>query len=83
MKTTVEIPDALYRRLKARAAIQGKSVKDYLVEAVRDKLATTATAAKTKTGWRAVYGAANPKEIAQLQQIIDREFSAIDPEGWD
>jgi plasmid stability protein len=38
MKTTVEIPDSLYRRLKARAAIQGKSVKDYLVEA-KDRLA--------------------------------------------
>lgn len=35
-----------------------------------------------KAGWRAVYGAADPKEIAELQQIIDREFSEIDPEGW-
>jgi hypothetical protein len=35
------------------------------------------------TGWRAVYGAADPSEVAELQQIIDQEFSAIDSEGWD
>ena len=34
-------------------------------------------------GWRTVYGAADPSEVAELQQIIDREFSAIDSEGWD
>jgi hypothetical protein len=34
-------------------------------------------------GWRAVYGAADPSEVAELQQIIDQEFSAIDSEGWD
>lgn len=83
MKTTVEIPDALYRRLKARAAIQGKSVKDYLVEAVREKLAAAPADPKQKTGWRAVYGAARPDEVAELQRIIDQEFSGIDPEGWE
>jgi hypothetical protein len=35
------------------------------------------------TGWRAVYGAADPSEVAELEQIIDQEFSAIDSEGWD
>jgi len=83
MKTTFEIPDALYRRLKARAAIQGKSVKDYLVEAIRDKLAAGAAGPQQKIGWRAVYGAAKPDEVAELQRIIDQEFSGIDPEGWD
>jgi hypothetical protein len=83
MKTTVEIPDPLYRRLKATAAVQGKSVKDYLVEAVRDKLAAPPVKANKKSGWRAVYGAADPKEVAELQRIIDRELSGIDPEGWD
>lgn len=34
-------------------------------------------------GWRAVYGAADPNEVAELQHIIDQEFSAIDSEGWD
>ncbi len=34
-------------------------------------------------GWRALYGAADPSEVAELQRIIDEEFSVIDSEGWD
>jgi len=29
-------------------------------------------------GWRTVYGTADPSEVAELQQIIDQEFSAIE-----
>jgi len=29
------VPDALHRRLKARAALEGKSLSDYLVEQVQ------------------------------------------------
>jgi hypothetical protein len=76
MELTVQIPDALYRRMKASAANEGKNVNDYLVEALRDKLATTDAKAKPKTGWRAVYGAADPKEVAVLQRFLDEECSA-------
>lgn len=33
MRTTVDIPDALYRRLKSRAAVEGRSVRALLTEA--------------------------------------------------
>jgi len=33
VRTTVDIPDLLYRRLKARAATEGRSVKSLLLEA--------------------------------------------------
>ena len=32
MKATIEIPDALHRRLKARAALEGRSVRDVTIE---------------------------------------------------
>jgi len=87
MKTTVEIPDMLYRQIKARAALKGQSIKDFLVDAVRAKLATDKTKPnskrKQKTGWEAVFGAADPKEMAELQRIIDEEFSKIDREDWE
>jgi hypothetical protein len=76
MKLTIEIPDAHYRRTKAAAASEGKNVNDYLVEAVCDKIAAMAKL-KHKTGWRAVYGSADPIEVAELQRIIDEEFSRI------
>ena len=82
MKTTVEIPDTLYRQLKARAALQGQTVKDFLVEAVRAKLASGKAPSKRKTGWSAAFGAADPKDVAEVQRIIDEEFSNVNPDDW-
>jgi hypothetical protein len=38
MKTTVELPADLLRRAKAEAALQGRSFKDLLIDAIREKL---------------------------------------------
>jgi hypothetical protein len=35
MKTTVEIPDDLYRRAKAEAALRGRKLKDLIEEGLR------------------------------------------------
>jgi hypothetical protein len=35
MKTTVELPDELYRRAKAEAALRGRKVKDLIEEGLR------------------------------------------------
>jgi hypothetical protein len=35
MKTTVEVPDDLYRRAKAEAALRGRKVKDLIEEGLR------------------------------------------------
>jgi hypothetical protein len=35
MKTTVEIPDELYRRAKAEAALRGRKLKDLIEEGLR------------------------------------------------
>lgn len=34
MRTTIDMPDALYRRTKAAAALRGSSVKDLIIRAV-------------------------------------------------
>jgi hypothetical protein len=81
MKTTVELPDHLYRRVKARAALQGQTVKAFLLDALRDKLARSPKSSG-KTGWRAAFGAMPPEEAAEIQRIIDDEFSQVDPESW-
>jgi len=35
MKTTVEVPDALYRQAKAEAALRGRKLKDLIEEGLR------------------------------------------------
>lgn len=44
VRTTIDIPDPTYRRLKAKAAAEGRSVKSLLLEA-----ADAALASATKT----------------------------------
>jgi len=39
MKATIEFEDALYRRLKAEAALSGRKVRDMVAEGVRRVLA--------------------------------------------
>lgn len=38
MKTTVEVPDELYRRAKAEAALSGRKLKDLVEEGLRQVL---------------------------------------------
>ena len=45
MKTSLEIPDALYRRVKARSALEGKSVRDVTIGLFEGWLAEPRTGA--------------------------------------
>ena len=38
MRTTIDIPDPLYRQLKGKAASEGRSVKDVVLRAVQLEL---------------------------------------------
>ncbi len=38
MRTTVDIPDPIYRRLKVKAASQGRSLKELILRAVEKEL---------------------------------------------
>lgn len=35
MRTTIELPDPLFRQMKAAAALQGSTIKDFVAYAVR------------------------------------------------
>lgn len=43
MRTTVEIPDSLYRELKTRAAVEGASVRSLVLQAVEQSFAKLET----------------------------------------
>lgn len=36
MKATIDIPDDLYRRLKAKTALKGRAVRDVAIELIRN-----------------------------------------------
>ena len=82
MKTTLEIPDAVFRRAKAEAAGRGVSFRDFVTEAVREKLTPRERARADKPGWMKVFGAAKQhlRELQRIDALIEAEFEQIDPE---
>jgi hypothetical protein len=82
VKTTLEIPDSLFRKAKATAAQQGRSIKEYIVEALTEKLEGKGK----EEGWRSVLGKLSGKgrkaagEVGAVIKAAD--FNKIDPEAW-
>jgi hypothetical protein len=50
MRTTIDLPDALFRRTKALAALQGSSMKDFIVRAVQHETEAAAAAKPKRKG---------------------------------
>lgn len=83
MKTTLEIPDTVFRRAKAAAAHRGVTFREFVTEAVREKLAPpTRRSRNEQPGWMKVFGAArrHGRELRRIDDLIEAEFEQIDPE---
>lgn len=82
MKTTLEIPDVIFRRAKSAAAERGIPLREFVTEAVQEKLAGNA-----KTGekpWVKLAGGLRHlhKETVRINRVIAQEFEQIEPEDW-
>ncbi len=82
MKTTLEMPDAVFRRAKARAAEQGIPLRQFVTDAVEDKLRRKTPAGKKP--WVGLAGRLRHlrNETSRLNKRIEREFEKIEPEQW-
>ena len=83
MKTTLDLPDPIFRKAKATAAERGQSLKDFVTDALRDKLAhDIGRAQANEPQWMAGFGKLKRlhKETARVQSAIDEEFEVIEPE---
>ena len=82
MKTTLEIPDPIFRRAKAIAAQQGIPLRQFVTEAVEEKVRTKLTGGEKP--WVKLAGKLRHlrKETARVNQVIEREFEKIEPEEW-
>ena len=83
MKTTLEIPDLLFRKAKAKAAERGQTLKQLVTEALQEKLAVNT--GKTRPGepeWMEGFGKLRRlrKETQRIQARIDERFEVIEPE---
>ena len=85
VRTTIELPDPLFREVKATAARQGMRLKDYITEALQDKLAKLPAPAQKP--WMKFTGIAanDPEMVAELkriEQVVEENFEQIEEEEW-
>lgn len=80
MKTTLEIPDFLFRRAKSVAAERGIPLRQFVTEAVQDKLKTTSS----ERPWMRHFGKLKypHKERNQIEKRVEEAFGKIDREVW-
>jgi len=79
MKTTVELPDELFRRAKSTAAARGVSLKHFFRQAVEDRLRGESSRSFDPP-WKRLLGQLAPlqKETQRIQSRIDEEFGRVD-----
>ena len=82
MKTTLEIPDGIFRRAKSVAAVRGIPLREFVTEAVKDKLA--ANAKTSEKPWLKLMGKLKHlrKETKRINRLIEENSEQIDPEMW-
>ena len=83
MKTTIEIPDPLFRKVKSKAAERSQSLKEFVAEALQEKLAAGADAVTNgQPPWMEGFGRLRrlSKETERIQARIDEAFEVIEPE---
>ena len=80
MKTTLEIPDAIFRRAKSMAAERGIPLRELVTEAVKEKVAQTR--GPSERPWMAAFGQLRElrKETAKINRIIEEEFEHVEAE---
>jgi hypothetical protein len=80
LKTTLEIPDFLFRRAKSVAAERGIPLRQFVTEAVQEKLKTTSQ----ERPWMRHLGKLKHlrKESRRIEKRVEEAFEHIDREIW-
>jgi hypothetical protein len=86
VKTTLDLPDELFREVKSTAAKRGVLMKEFITEALTEKLALSVEKPDPKP-WMALAGCAanDPEmraELRRIDKIIEEEFGQVDEADW-
>jgi len=83
MKTTIEIPDALFRRVKSKAAERSQTLKEFVSEALQERLATKrSTARSAEPEWMLGFGKLRRlhDETERIKKQVHEAFEVVEPE---
>jgi len=81
VKTTLDIPDFLFRRAKSVAAERGIPLRQFVTEAMQEKLKLT----HQEKPWMKHVGKLKHlrKETKQVEKRIEEAFEQVDREVWE
>ena len=84
VKTTIELPDQLFRQAKAAAAERGVTLKDLFTEALRQRLQRGADPGAYRMPWEKAFGGLKDlrRENRRIERLIAAEFEVIDHDEW-
>lgn len=85
MKTTLEIPDDLFKEAKVAAARRGQSLKEFVAEALRLKLRPDPAGGGVVRPWMKHFGALSdlPREEHEaMARRIEDFCERVDEEKW-
>ena len=85
MKTTIELPDVLFRQSKALSAARGVTLRRFFTEALEEKLRRCTgggSAGSEEPPWMAGFGALSDlsDENRRVLDAIETEFERLSPE---
>jgi len=82
MKTTLEIPDSIFRRAKSVAAERGIALREFVTEAVKEKLSSGSKSAEKP--WVKHMGKLKHlrQETKRINKRIAEDSEKIDHEMW-
>ena len=85
MKTTIELPDVMFRQAKALAAARGVTLKRLFTEALEVELRRCtrgSSAGNTEPPWMAGFGALSDlsDENRRILDAIEEEFEKLSPD---
>lgn len=84
MKTTLDLPDETFRQAKARAALRGIPMRQFVTEALEEKIRGESLkgAPVSSPPWMRGFGALADlaEENRRIDGLIAEEFGKIEPE---
>jgi hypothetical protein len=82
MRSLVSCAGLIYRRAKSKAAQQGIPLRQFVTEAIEDKLKTAHAIGKKL--WMKHMGKLKRlhKEMVRINKVIEEAFEEVDPELW-
>ncbi len=84
MRTTLDIDESLYRRVKAKAALEGRTVTELVEAGLRTVVEGPAADLKAEPAWKKFAGAWSGPGWEEDRKIVEAEieaaFGTLEPE---